>query len=247
MHRPLRRPLHHPPALRAAIRGTPARCGHRRAAAPGRGTPCQAPAVAGKARCRLHGGAKGSGARPGNRNAWKHGRRGAAALDRQRMLRKLWRNATFILTLTRTAFRLRPGEGAELAVSRKRGGPVVPLFLWRDRHGLCHLSRTRPGNRPDAATVSPPISPVHGPDRPKGLVPRNDAVEAGGANRYLDTATTRRTYGAKGRSANLDFPAGNDTVEGGRAVDCFAVKTDGASRVPAAAALALYRHGVAST
>jgi len=37
------------------------------------GTPCQAPAVTGKARCRMHGGAKGSGAPMGNENALKHG------------------------------------------------------------------------------------------------------------------------------------------------------------------------------
>ncbi|UWR35740.1 hypothetical protein K3759_18815 (plasmid) [Sulfitobacter sp. W027] len=38
-----------------------------------KGTPCQAPAVAGKARCRMHGGAKGSGAPIGNQNAFTHG------------------------------------------------------------------------------------------------------------------------------------------------------------------------------
>jgi uncharacterized protein YjcR len=38
-----------------------------------KGSPCQAPAVAGKQRCRMHGGAAGSGAPKGNRNALKHG------------------------------------------------------------------------------------------------------------------------------------------------------------------------------
>jgi hypothetical protein len=33
-----------------------------------RGTPCQSPAVAGKTRCRMHGGAAGSGAPKGKRN-----------------------------------------------------------------------------------------------------------------------------------------------------------------------------------
>jgi len=37
------------------------------------GCPCQAPAVAGKRRCRMHGGAAGSGAPKGNRNGLKHG------------------------------------------------------------------------------------------------------------------------------------------------------------------------------
>ena len=45
------------------------RCGARTR----RGTPCQAPAVAGKRRCRMHGGAKGSGAPVGNKNALKLG------------------------------------------------------------------------------------------------------------------------------------------------------------------------------
>lgn len=35
--------------------------------------PCLAPAVRGNVRCRIHGGAKGSGARTGNQNALKHG------------------------------------------------------------------------------------------------------------------------------------------------------------------------------
>jgi len=37
------------------------------------GTPCRAPAVKGKRRCRMHGGAPGSGAPKGNVNAHKHG------------------------------------------------------------------------------------------------------------------------------------------------------------------------------
>jgi len=37
------------------------------------GTSCQSPAVSGKQRCRMHGGAKGSGAPTGNRNALKDG------------------------------------------------------------------------------------------------------------------------------------------------------------------------------
>ena len=44
-------------------------CGARTRA----GTPCRAPAVRGRRRCRMHGGAAGSGAPRGNRNALKHG------------------------------------------------------------------------------------------------------------------------------------------------------------------------------
>ena len=38
------------------------------------GTPCRSPAVRGKKRCRMHGGAKGSGVPIGNQNALRHGR-----------------------------------------------------------------------------------------------------------------------------------------------------------------------------
>jgi hypothetical protein len=48
------------------------------------GRPCQAPAVAGRARCRMHGGAKGSGGPRGKRNGnYKHGRYTAEAKQRR--------------------------------------------------------------------------------------------------------------------------------------------------------------------
>ena len=37
------------------------------------GKPCRCPAIRNKKRCRVHGGAKGSGAQAGNINALKHG------------------------------------------------------------------------------------------------------------------------------------------------------------------------------
>jgi uncharacterized protein YjcR len=46
-----------------------ARCGARTR----KGAPCKSPAVQGKNRCRMHGGAAGSGAPMGNQNALKHG------------------------------------------------------------------------------------------------------------------------------------------------------------------------------
>ena len=59
------------------------------------GGACRAPAVHGKTRCRMHGGAKGSGAPRANRNARKHGlfTRGAIAERRQirALLRKAWK------------------------------------------------------------------------------------------------------------------------------------------------------------
>lgn len=60
------------------------------------GAPCQAPAVAGKQRCRMHGGSNGSGAPRGNRNAVKSGlftreviAEGKALRDLVRQSRKL--------------------------------------------------------------------------------------------------------------------------------------------------------------
>ena len=46
------------------------RCGARTR----HGSPCRSPAVRGGKRCRMHGGATGSGAPTGNRNAFRHGR-----------------------------------------------------------------------------------------------------------------------------------------------------------------------------
>jgi hypothetical protein len=56
------------------------RCGARNR----RGMPCQSPAVTGRARCRFHGGADGSGGQPSNRNALRHGRYTAEAIAQRR-------------------------------------------------------------------------------------------------------------------------------------------------------------------
>jgi hypothetical protein len=50
--------------MRAALR-----CGAKTRS----GRPCRSPAVRGKRRCRMHGGAAGTGAPRGNRNAFKTG------------------------------------------------------------------------------------------------------------------------------------------------------------------------------
>jgi hypothetical protein len=57
------------------------------------GTPCRAPAVKGKKRCRMHGGAQGSGAPRGNQNALKHGAFTKEALERRGAMRDLIREA----------------------------------------------------------------------------------------------------------------------------------------------------------
>src|SRR5438067_4656279 len=77
---------------RAAKRGTradqpttPMRSAHRKQ------TPCQSSPVRGKTRCRMHGGAAGSGAPAGNRQAVTNGRHTAEAIALRRELRALLR------------------------------------------------------------------------------------------------------------------------------------------------------------
>ena len=63
------------------------RCGARTRS----GTPCRSPAVHGKRRCRMHGGAAGSGAPIGNTNARRHGHYTAEAIAERRALAGLIR------------------------------------------------------------------------------------------------------------------------------------------------------------
>ena len=55
------------------------------------GNPCRSPAVRGKRRCRMHGGAAGSGAPIGNKNALRHGHYMAEAIAERRALAALIR------------------------------------------------------------------------------------------------------------------------------------------------------------
>lgn len=57
-----------------------------------RGSPCQSPAMRGKKRCRLHGG-HGSGAPPGNQNAFKHGLFSKEMLQRKKQVSSLLKQA----------------------------------------------------------------------------------------------------------------------------------------------------------
>src|SRR5262249_19233052 len=55
------------------------------------GHPCRSPAVRGKRRCRMHGGATGSGAPLGNKNALRHGHYTAEAIAERLALAALIR------------------------------------------------------------------------------------------------------------------------------------------------------------
>jgi hypothetical protein len=82
--KPMKRPTREPLPLRQAPR-----CLARTRA----GTPCQKAAATGKKRCRMHDGAKGSGAPRGERNGnYRHGLRTREAIAERRALRALIRD-----------------------------------------------------------------------------------------------------------------------------------------------------------
>ena len=70
------------------------RCGARTRS----GKPCRSPAVDGKKRCRMHGGAPGSGAPRGNKNAVKHGLYTREAIAQRRQLAELMRQSRKLLS-----------------------------------------------------------------------------------------------------------------------------------------------------
>jgi len=65
------------------------RCGARTR----KGSACLSPAVSGKKRCRMHGGAAGSGAPKGNKNALKHGAYTREMLEEHRQVMALIRQS----------------------------------------------------------------------------------------------------------------------------------------------------------
>lgn len=69
------------------------RCGARTRS----GSACRAPAMRGRKRCRMHGGAKGSGAPKGNRNARKHGLFGREAIAARARMRAMLVEARSLL------------------------------------------------------------------------------------------------------------------------------------------------------
>ncbi len=74
------------------MRGSP-RCG----ATTRSGTACQAPAVQGKRRCRMHGGAAGSGAPKKNQNALKHGLHTKEAREQRKAVSALLKRSRHLL------------------------------------------------------------------------------------------------------------------------------------------------------
>jgi uncharacterized protein YjcR len=62
-----------------------------------KGGSCKAPTVNGKKRCRMHGGAPGSGAPKENKNALKHGLFTKEAIEERKRLRTLLRESRKLL------------------------------------------------------------------------------------------------------------------------------------------------------
>jgi hypothetical protein len=62
-----------------------------------KGLPCQSVVVTGRKRCRMHGGAKGSGAPFSNQNAFKHGSYSAEAIRARREVRTLLKENAEVL------------------------------------------------------------------------------------------------------------------------------------------------------
>jgi uncharacterized protein YjcR len=61
------------------------------------GETCRAPVLRGKTRCRMHGGAAGSGAPFGNNNAVKHGFFTGEAIDERKLVRTVLMEAEDLL------------------------------------------------------------------------------------------------------------------------------------------------------
>ncbi|MET0531069.1 MAG: HGGxSTG domain-containing protein [Microvirga sp.] len=83
-------PMH--PRIRRGNQPSPLLAAPRCGAQTRAGLPCQSPAVRGRKRCRMHGGAKGSGAPGGECNgAYRHGLRTNEMMAFERAVRELIR------------------------------------------------------------------------------------------------------------------------------------------------------------
>jgi hypothetical protein len=61
------------------------------------GCPCRSPAVSGKKRCRMHGGAPGTGAPKQNQNALKHGLFTQQAIEERKQVQALLQQSRKLL------------------------------------------------------------------------------------------------------------------------------------------------------
>ena len=106
-----------------AMRASP-RCGARTR----NGESCRAPALRGKMRCRMHGGAWGSGAPDGNSNAFKHGYFTGEAIEERQFVRTILAEAEKLLCQLPAQQPLQ-----ERNPTHNTGNGIPPLHLTNDR------------------------------------------------------------------------------------------------------------------
>ena len=115
-------------------------------------TPCTAPAIRGRARCRMYGGAAGSRAPAGNRNAPKDGFHIAAARAERRAM-----NA-FIRDMTDAIARLEAGCGQINGHLRPLRG-LTPLGAWGCFAGFAGMSAARVPRVPFSSALTSTMHP----------------------------------------------------------------------------------------
>jgi len=104
------------------------RCGARTRS----GETCRAPALRGKMRCRMHGGAWGSGAPVGNSNALKHGYFTSEAFEERKFVRTILAEAENLLCQL-------PAQPDTNCNPRKKRNPTRP----RNRCAPSHLTNDK--------------------------------------------------------------------------------------------------------
>jgi hypothetical protein len=172
------------------------------------GSPCRSPAVRGRRRCRMHGGAAGSGARAGNRNALRHGGRTAEAQALRRLASGLarevrrarpagWRRWSDDVVVSGPVGMLAGVSHLPARAPPRRGSPLAP------RPAASRRGRSRWYARPAGGTLETPIA---GPGR--GRPPRRSGPRA----------TTRGDeHGAPHRDRARDAPHGRGRLAAGDA------------------------------
>ena len=108
---------------------TSPRCGARTR----NGETCRAPALRGKARCRMHGGAWGSGAPFGNSNAVKHGFFTSEAIDERKFVRTVLTEAEDFLRQLPAGSETKRNPGASGTRHTIAGTDAAPSHLTNDR------------------------------------------------------------------------------------------------------------------
>ena len=201
----------------APMRDAP-RCGARTRA----GTPCRAPKVAGRPRCRLHGGAPGSGGQRDNANALKHGYHTWQKRAWRAAMRRIMRDARHAMALYAHCRKHGIREVALPVDYWDRAflflmGSVVAMDLPPPKRIDTPVSSWHSFPGPIAADRTPVLDPPNRCSRPDTLGPLPLAVAHGSR----EQVPGRRWWGSKPTVhgpvfRNSPIWRGNRTVERGR-------------------------------